>query len=1054
MTQGAQSMTNRTLSGLFWMALATGANVFALLLVLVVLARLLTPADFGLAAAALMVMGFSAIFSELGIGPAVVQRPELRTAHLRSGFTLSLVLGVLIALLIWAAAPAVAGFFRLDGLTPIIRVLAVAFPVQSLGVIADSLLQRELRFRCLALLEVVAVVVGYGGVGITLAALGFGVWALVGAHLAQMVLKTVLLLLVRPHPAAPQLDRRACGELLYFGGGFTASRFSNYLAGQGEHLVIGRWLGAVALGVYGRAYQLMAAPAVLFGNVLDRVLFPAMVHLQDQPKRLADAYRRGSALIALVIFPVSAVLVVLAPEVVEVLLGPEWQAVTLPLQILGVGMLFRTGCKISDSLVRATGAVYRRTWRQTAYAVAVIAGAWVGQRWGVEGVAVAVLVTLALNFFLMAQLGLWLVAMPWRTFAAAHLPGLALAALVAAPVAATAAALRACGCPPLPLLLASMAAGLPCLLVVRRLPGVFLGEDGKWIARKLRGFLFPAAQPQASDGNRLMSEVRTTTEMPPATALTPDGAVVPPIRGGGPLRRLTRELAAERVRYARWKVSLDLQRVLSGEGDLDLLVDSADAEAFLRVAERLGFKELVPCFGPRPAHEVHLYGLDEETGALLHLHVNFSLAGEGSPLRHLVPSLDELVLRHCSPCEVPALLESMPVVQPRAQVVVFVLLAMERYARLRNYPSLARHKQNLQTKLQALLAADPAEGWRDLLAHWLPAVPPALFADCLAALRQPTSWLRRFRLARKLRRHLRHAVHVSSRGAASGRPGFLASVCRRLWHGRGSPKQLPSGGAVIAIVGPDASGKSTMVAEAAAWLGKVFRVRTAHLGKPPSTWLTLLPNLLVRLLRVVAPALRTSRKEAAGEEPKAGGQGLLYRLRAVMLAWDRRALALRLARKAARGWVVVCDRYPSAVVGAPDGARLKAPEDDPGQGWLRRWLARLENRLYRTIADPAVVVRLSAPLAVAIDRNKERIKAGKESDAYVTRRHKVFFLAHFPDARTVELDTNQSRPETVRELRRLVWESLGGQAEDAVYRNEAPNPSRPSGVEEEKVAVQ
>src|SRR5947209_13875463 len=112
MTQPIQSMTNRTLSGLFWMSLATGANVLALLLVGLVLARLLTPADFGLAAAALMVIGFSAIFSEFGIGPAVVQRPELRTEHLRTGFTLSLLLGVLLGAALWAAAPAISRFFR------------------------------------------------------------------------------------------------------------------------------------------------------------------------------------------------------------------------------------------------------------------------------------------------------------------------------------------------------------------------------------------------------------------------------------------------------------------------------------------------------------------------------------------------------------------------------------------------------------------------------------------------------------------------------------------------------------------------------------------------------------------------------------------------------------------------------------------------------------------------------------------------------------------------------------------------------------------------------
>src|SRR4029077_13170572 len=123
------------------------------------------------------------------------------------------------------------------------------------------------------------------------------------AHLTQASVRTILLLCLRPHPVWPFLDRRGSVELLYFRGGYTAGRFSNYLAGQAENVVIGRCLGPVALGVYGRAYQLMAAPAILFGNVLDRVLFPTMVHVQHQPERLAEAYRRGIALIALVITP-------------------------------------------------------------------------------------------------------------------------------------------------------------------------------------------------------------------------------------------------------------------------------------------------------------------------------------------------------------------------------------------------------------------------------------------------------------------------------------------------------------------------------------------------------------------------------------------------------------------------------------------------------------------------------------------------------------------------------------------------------------------------------
>src|SRR6266446_3877522 len=178
MTQPVQSMTNRTLSGLFWMSLATGANVLSLLLVTIVLARLLTPADFGLAAAALMVIGFSAIFAELGIGPALVQRQHLQTMHVRSGFTLLFGLGVLFYALSWLAAPVIAGLFGLEELTPILRVVALIFPAQGLGIVAESLLQRDLRFRCVAGLDTVAVVLGYGGVGITLAIFGFAAWAL------------------------------------------------------------------------------------------------------------------------------------------------------------------------------------------------------------------------------------------------------------------------------------------------------------------------------------------------------------------------------------------------------------------------------------------------------------------------------------------------------------------------------------------------------------------------------------------------------------------------------------------------------------------------------------------------------------------------------------------------------------------------------------------------------------------------------------------------------------------------------------------------------------
>src|SRR5437867_8505708 len=116
--QSGSGITRRTLGGLFWTFLGTGAQAGLQLLVLVVLARLLSPADFGVVTAALVVVGFSTIFSQLGIGPAVVQRPDLTVAHLRTGFTISLLLGASLAGLIWACTPVIVAFFRVDGLTP------------------------------------------------------------------------------------------------------------------------------------------------------------------------------------------------------------------------------------------------------------------------------------------------------------------------------------------------------------------------------------------------------------------------------------------------------------------------------------------------------------------------------------------------------------------------------------------------------------------------------------------------------------------------------------------------------------------------------------------------------------------------------------------------------------------------------------------------------------------------------------------------------------------------------------------------------------------------
>ena len=153
---------------------------------------------------------------------------------------------------------------------------------------------------------------------------GFGAWALVGALVTQHLTRAVALLVGQPHPKWPLLERQAIADLLFFGGGFTLARVCNFLAGQVDKLIVGRFLGAQALGIYALASQLMTAPAVIFGQILDRVLFPTMALVQQEQARLARAYRSGVAACALFTIPAGLILAIIAPELVFVLLGTGW----------------------------------------------------------------------------------------------------------------------------------------------------------------------------------------------------------------------------------------------------------------------------------------------------------------------------------------------------------------------------------------------------------------------------------------------------------------------------------------------------------------------------------------------------------------------------------------------------------------------------------------------------------------------------------------------------------------------------------------------------------
>lgn len=485
----AKSLTENTLEGFYFTfgrAISRGLIQVA---VLAVLARILSIADFGLVSAALVIVAFAQVFSEMGMGPTVIQRPDLEPRHISTALTASLAAGFLIGIAIYFLAPAIQQFFRMDGLDRVVAVLAILFPIFGAGIVPRSLLQRKLAFRKLAAIELGAYMVGYAPVAIGLALLGFGVWSLVFAQIAEIAIRIALFTKASAKELRFGFQLAAFRELIGDSVGYTVARLGNFAALQGDYLVVGRWLGQESLGIYGRAYQLLMMPGNLFGTAVDTVLFPAMSSVQSEPTRLRQAYLRSVGVIALITLPLTGLLVVLAPEVIGIVLGDKWNAVIVPFQILVTTLLFRTSYKISDSLTRATGAIYQRAWRQWIYAAAVFTGSLVGQFWGLTGVAIGVSLAIALNFLLMLDLSVRVLKGGWRELALLHARHLLIAILTTGAAFYAATQLR----PEHSEWVVAAAAGLAAAavggLLALTLPRLF-GDEGRWafaLARKYTG---------------------------------------------------------------------------------------------------------------------------------------------------------------------------------------------------------------------------------------------------------------------------------------------------------------------------------------------------------------------------------------------------------------------------------------------------------------------------------------------------------------------------------------------------------------------------------------
>jgi PST family polysaccharide transporter len=351
-----------------------------------VLARLLSPQDFGLMGMVVVVTGFLGLFRDAGLGAATVQQLEVTHEQTSTLFWINAAVGAVLASLCAALAPLVVRFYHEPRLYWVVVVSALAFLFNGLAAQHGALLQRGMRFVTQAHIDVLALVVS-SAVGVVMALLGCRYWSLVGMAMAGPMVDTAALWIVVPWIPGPPRRRSGIRSMLHFGGLATCNSFVVFLAWNAEKILLGRFWGADALGLYGRAFQLVTLPVQQLNTAVTGVAFPALSRIQHDAKRLARSFLKGYSILISLTVPVTISCALFPDEIVRIVLGAKWMEAAPIFRLLApVALVFAVANPLSW-LVMSTGRAGRALSISMATTPFVIAGIVLGLSRGPIGVA-------------------------------------------------------------------------------------------------------------------------------------------------------------------------------------------------------------------------------------------------------------------------------------------------------------------------------------------------------------------------------------------------------------------------------------------------------------------------------------------------------------------------------------------------------------------------------------------------------------------------------------------------------------------------------------------
>jgi O-antigen/teichoic acid export membrane protein len=384
-TADPRNLDNTFVRGVAWTAAVKWLTQLVTWGMTVVVARLLAPSDYGLVGMAAIYVNLFTLFSEFGIGTAIVTLQDLTEGQISQLNTLSLLSGFLGFIISVAVAIPLGKFFRAPNLQLVVVVLSGGFIISGIRTVPYSLLQKELRFKLLAMIE------GLQGfvqalVTLILAFLGFGYWALVLGILSFSVTPTCLSLIWRRHSFAfPKFS--SIRKALTYSRHVVIAQLCWASYDNSDFIIAGRFLGKEALGVYTLAWTLAHAPVDKLTTLVNRVTPSVFATIQTDSEALRRYLRNITGVMALIIFPATIGLALVAPEFVPLVFGSKWNGVILPLELLALHALIRSNVILLTPLLNVTGEERLVMWNSVVALLVLPVSFYLGSRWGTVGIA-------------------------------------------------------------------------------------------------------------------------------------------------------------------------------------------------------------------------------------------------------------------------------------------------------------------------------------------------------------------------------------------------------------------------------------------------------------------------------------------------------------------------------------------------------------------------------------------------------------------------------------------------------------------------------------------